>query len=323
MDEVGVIAGLFVTGMLLSAFFSGTETGFYRAARGRLVLDALSGSYVARGLIWLMNHPTVFVATTLVGNNVANYLVSLSLVLVSSYVLNSYEQWGEILLPLMFSPVAFVYGELFPKSLFYHMPNRLLYYAGPLVLLFTILFAPVSGALWLLGTVLQRLVGHTPLRVNLALARRELHQMIEEGQEAGVLRAAQRGLAQNLITSGSLPVRRFTRPLSQVASVRIGSRSEDALRAARRAHSPVLLVRSGDQSEILGYVRAVELLVSGSTSVPAGRTLPIVADDEPYAAALIHLHTRGDELVGVANKSGEIYGVLRADDLYGPLFGSS
>ena len=67
---------LFVVSILLSSFFSGSETGFYRATRVRLTMDALAGSWVARGLIWLTNNPALFVATTLVGNNLANFLTS-------------------------------------------------------------------------------------------------------------------------------------------------------------------------------------------------------------------------------------------------------
>ena len=62
--------------MLLSAYFSGTETGFYRASRIRLLLDGLGGDMFAQMLLRLTNNPTLFVATTLVGNNLANFLVS-------------------------------------------------------------------------------------------------------------------------------------------------------------------------------------------------------------------------------------------------------
>ncbi len=46
---------LFAIGVSLSAFFSGSETGFYRATRIRLTMDAMSGDIVARGLLWLAN----------------------------------------------------------------------------------------------------------------------------------------------------------------------------------------------------------------------------------------------------------------------------
>ena len=67
-------AAIFLTGLLLSAFFSGAETGFYRVTRVRLLLDGLAGDPIARGLLWLTNNPALFVATALVGNNLANYL---------------------------------------------------------------------------------------------------------------------------------------------------------------------------------------------------------------------------------------------------------
>ena len=70
-----------LVGMLLSAFFSGSETGFYRATRLRLVLDAMAGDRVARGLLFLTNHPALFVATALVGNTVASYMISLATVI--------------------------------------------------------------------------------------------------------------------------------------------------------------------------------------------------------------------------------------------------
>ena len=72
---------LFATGVALSAFFSGSETGFYRVTRVRLLLDWLAGDRLARGLLWTTNHPSVFVATALVGNNLANYIASLAVVM--------------------------------------------------------------------------------------------------------------------------------------------------------------------------------------------------------------------------------------------------
>ena len=77
--------GLASVGLLLSAFFSGSETGFYRATRLRLVLDALGGDRIARALVWLGNRPMLFVATILVGNNLANYLTSLAVVIAVSF----------------------------------------------------------------------------------------------------------------------------------------------------------------------------------------------------------------------------------------------
>ena len=68
------IVVLFLVGLALSAFFSGSETGFYRMTRLRLVMEASAGDAISRAMLWLANRPSLFVATTLVGNNLANYL---------------------------------------------------------------------------------------------------------------------------------------------------------------------------------------------------------------------------------------------------------
>ena len=113
---------LFLVGLFLSAFFSGTETGLYRVSRTRLVLDGLSGSRAARGIVWLLNHPAIFVATALVGNNLANYLTSLAVVMAGAAWFGAGSA-AELLGPMLMTPLVFVLGELLPKYLFFTLPT--------------------------------------------------------------------------------------------------------------------------------------------------------------------------------------------------------
>ncbi len=68
---------IFLIGLGMSFFFSGTETAFYRVSTVRLMIAANAGDKIARRLLDFAHRPGRFVATTLVGNNVANYLVSI------------------------------------------------------------------------------------------------------------------------------------------------------------------------------------------------------------------------------------------------------
>ena len=128
---IGWTLVLFLFGLALSALFSGSETGFYRIPRVRLRLDALGGDWFARGLLWLTNHPSLFVATTLIGNNIANYFTALSIVMAVGHLFGESTSL-QLVVPIVFAPILFVYGELLPKSVFYYMPNRLLRRWGPL-----------------------------------------------------------------------------------------------------------------------------------------------------------------------------------------------
>ena len=311
---------LFLLGLLLSAFFSGSETGFYRVSRVRLLLDGLDGDPIAKALLWLTNNPALFVATTLVGNNLANYLTSLAIVLVTHAWLQGDSLLVQLLAPLAMSPVVFVYGELLPKNLYYHAPNLLLRRGGPVFLLFAILFAPISAVLWSLGRLLAWIVGEAPLRVRLTLARKELQEVLEEGHEAGILRPAQRSLAQSLFAVASRPVRDFSVPVARVAPVRQGTLKADVFRLARRHRAAVWPVAEVHQRKLIGYVRIIDLYLDDSPRVDTVRPLLQISEHESHIAALIRLQEEKEELACVINEEGATVGLLFADRLTEPLF---
>ena len=51
---------LFTLGVFLSALFSGSETGFYRVTRMRLLLDGMDGDRTSTFLLSLSNHPAMW-----------------------------------------------------------------------------------------------------------------------------------------------------------------------------------------------------------------------------------------------------------------------
>lgn len=305
---------LFFGGLFLSAFFSGSETGFYRVTRLRLVLDASEGSRVARGLLLMTNNPGLFVATTLVGNNVANYLTSLAIVLAARELAGDVK-WVELAAPLAMTPVVFVYGELLPKNLFYQAPNMLLRRGGPLFMLFALLFAPVSGLLWLLGRVLEGLLGQTPLKLQSQLARHELQQALDEGGEAGILRPAQRRLSQSLFDVAALSVQRLAVPLAKAPKVSAAVPASVALQQAAAAGVASLVV--SDNGKPAGYVRVIDLRL-GKDSAPVRehlRPLPRVKSTSTHLAALIALRTADADVAQVTDEQQRSVAIVYGRDL--------
>lgn len=320
MLTVGSI--MFAVGMFLSAFFSGSETGFYRVTRVRLLLDGLGGDPTARTLLWLTNQPALFVATALIGNNLANYLVSLSIVMLTQYAIGNSMFWLDLLAPVALSPIIFVYGELLPKSLFYRAPNLLLRRAGPLFVVFAVLFAPLSALLWSFGRMLQALVGEAPLRVRLTLARAELQQVLAEGEEVGILRPAQRQLAQGLFSFASHPVIELSTPVARVACVEQGAATSEVLRIARR-HRAAIVPVVDKQQKLIGYVRIVDLCLLQAETLDEFLPLATISATESMIAALIRMQTSKEELAIVVNEEEQTVGLLYADDLTSRLFRAS
>lgn len=308
---------LLILGISLSAFFSGSETGFYRASRVRLVIEGLDGDWISRYMLKLINLPTLFVATTLIGNNVANYMTSLAIVLGISVIYQGNAGIAEILGPLLMSPLLFVYGELLPKNLYYQAPNRLLRFSAPLLLFFTVLFAPIAAVLWGLALILEKIVGESPEKIRLNLARKEVQEALVEGHEIGILHQTQRSLAQNFFIFAARPVKDVCLPIARVKPIPKSMTKDAILKLARRKRISDIPVYETNRNNLIGHIRVVDLLVDDRPNEPmeTPRKLMEINGTELFGEALIQMQINRETLARVVNKKGQTIGILSLDQL--------
>jgi CBS domain containing-hemolysin-like protein len=317
---ITVFLAMLFAGIAMSAFFSGSETGFYRASRTRLVLDAMEGQGVSRRLLFLVNHPTLFVATALVGNNVANYLASLAIVLVTRELVGP-SFATEMAASLIVAPFIFVYGELLPKNLFYQAPNALLRRSGQLFTAFSILFAPLSAVLWLLGQVVEKLIGQSPVKVRLALAKKELGDVLLEGQHAGILHPTQLEMTQGFFDVATRPVTDWMELLDDIDLIDDSWSRDDALKRIRDLGQNRAAVGNPRSKLPTGYVSAVELCISQNVSGLSGLIQPLVElrSDCLHGEAILTLQANHSEMAGVVDDKGQLIGLISREALLGPL----
>lgn len=307
---------LLIAGVFLSAFFSGSETGFYRASRVRLVIRNLEGDSISRYLLMLVNNPGLFVATTLIGNNVANYLTSLAIVLITGILWHS--SLAEMLAPVLIAPMLFVYGELMPKSLFFQAPNFLIRLSAPLFLFFTVLFIPASVLLWAMSKILEKSLGQAPERVQLTLARREVHDVIEEGIEAGIISKTQRTLSQNFSLVASKPIGEFCTPISKAFVLPVTAGVTEVKKLAAKRELPDVAIYRGGKLNVIGFVRVVEILVGEDSEL---NVLPMatISENDLFGEVLLQMHTKHQTIVRVVGKFDKTVGLLSIDQLTDPL----
>lgn len=300
---------LFCIGMLLSAFFSGSETGFYRLNRARLLINALDGDWISRALLWAANNPSVFVATALVGNNVANYVTSAAIVMYAATALAGWPS-AEMLLPLLLAPVIFVYGELLPKNVFLAAPNNMLRRCGIPFGIAAVLFAPISFLLWLFNKALETVGRKTPEAWQMVLARRELGQMLDEGQAVGLLKPTQQSLAQATIALGAQSIAGFVEPASRFPRIPASTLPERVAAIAQRTGQTLLPVEdAGGKKDNTSYVRVADCVLATSTNLPT-QPLLTVSEKQPYLNVLSHMLAAGSPIAKVTNRKQQTIGYV-------------
>ena len=318
----------------LSAFCGCMETGFYRVPRLQLKLDAMRGDWQSKGLLWLTNRPSIFVATILTANNTANYSLSLAGVLLFHEAIGEVSPvWTEICVTVCLSPILFVYGEMLPKYVCLIAPKRFLKLGSPLLFFLTALLLPLSGLLWLVNRFFARLLGRPHEMIRLSLAKSELLKTFDEGHEAGVLGRIQRQLIDGIISVSNQSVKSIAIPIHHYPLMTSDMDPQAVLslaRSLRMCEVPIFgrldaldgLVPSRSQLVPVGYVRTIDL---ETTVYRKEEKLPIrklveVIDNNSLLAALNLLQTSGELLGVVVNSQKRCFGLISPEKLQEQFF---
>lgn len=308
--------------LLMSALFSGLETGVYTLNRVGLAVRVGRGERRAILLDRELAHPQRLLATLLVGNNIANYLGGLGI----AEILDG-RQFGPLasvaLNAAVLLPATFLLGETLPKDLFRTHTDRWTYrFAAYLrawrVALTAVPFVPVIAAL---GRAATRLVGADE-RSALVEPRQRISQLVREGVSAGVLSEKQTTLAERALTLRGRTVSGEMTPWSKVALIGLDLAGETRAAKLRNAGSSRLPVVDG-AGRVVGVLTALDAILEPGLSTASLMAKPMVLPPETSAlSALRSMRSTRTRLAVVADpKSGRPLGVVAIKDLVEPLTG--
>ena len=187
-NELLVIFGC----LMLSAFFSGMEIAFVSSNRVRLALQIKQPGLVSTALAKITENPSKFIATTLVGNNIA--LVIYGLFMGDFLIQKIYPQSvgiDDLALSIVFvqtlisAVVIMITAEFLPKVVFQIYANALLqFFAIPTVLFYHVLSPLTNAFLWFSNVILKRFFKTSEDHIPTAFSRVDLEEYVTEQVES-------------------------------------------------------------------------------------------------------------------------------------------
>ena len=308
---------LFVVCLLISFLYSGIEAGLSSLNRARLRSRMHQGEPAAIRLGRLLAHPGRMLATVLLVTNFADVA---ALVLLTHALYLRWGGWGCVVAGAIMLPVYLLGLQVVPKSLFRRFPYRAL---AALVGLLEVT-SKFLHPLLVLGSKLVPEADHQEHhRPGLFAARDDLRTLAAEGERAGALTPAERGMINNVIDFSSLAARDF---LAGPAPATL--RASDDLRVAdllafaweNKADFVPVLDAAG---RAVALVEGFALLLDRDPLRPAASYLRrrplVVAPEEPAVRVLRRLRASRLGAAAVCDGETNFRGVVRAADLVGRL----
>lgn len=321
-NHMSLIVGLLFFLLILSAFFSGSETALTRARRVRLRILRKSGNLGARYAERLLKKPERMLASILLGNNFVNIAASS---LATALFVAEYGEKGILYATVVMTVVVLIFAEVLPKALAVaHSEKIACRVAIPMTWLQTI-FSPIVAILMLIIKVLQKIL-NIKAHQEMGFSHQELAAMIDMSAESGVLDKAREQMLMSALHLHDVPIKSLMTPRKDMVMLNASHNLEDELsRAIRKPHSRYP-VYHGDTDNILGIVHLRDLLKNKQVHKPLAQTM--IWETPPYVPAnrnalqqLFDFQSKHQHMAIVVDEFGDIEGIITLEDIIEEIVG--
>ena len=245
--------------LLLSAFFSSSETAFISLQRIRiehLVNTQVKG---AKRVATMIERPEKFLSTILLGNNLVNTAAAALATVLAISVWG--EERGVLIATIGVTIVLLIFAETTPKTIATQHAERLsLIFAQPIQILSWLLTPFVLVLSWI-ASGFSKIAGGTPVPKSL-VSEEEIRTMISVGHKEGTVEEDEAEMLHKVFDFGNRPVREVMVPRPEVICIEQGSKLVDFL--SLYAESPLsrFPVYQENMDNVVGILSVKDVLMA-------------------------------------------------------------
>jgi putative hemolysin len=316
--------------ILLNGVLAMSEIALVTARRARLARLAEDGDSAAAVAIALHDEPTRFLSTIQIGITsigILNGIVG-EAVLADPFAAWLHRLGMELdtasivstgLVVVVITYVSIVIGELVPKRIGQFNPeNTARLVARPMRLL-ALLTQPFVRLLAISTDALLRLLGQRAGAAQ-AVTEEEIHAMLEEGSEAGVIERQEHDMVRNVFRLDDRQIGSLMIPRADIVYLDVARPIEENLKWIVESEHSRFPVCRGGLHDVLGIINAKQLLnqqLGGGLTDLAARSQPAVFVPETLTGMdlLGHFRASGTQMVLVVDEYGEVLGLVTLQDV--------
>jgi magnesium and cobalt exporter, CNNM family len=325
---------LIVVALLVSAFFSGSETAFVTANHLRVEVAARRGGFVGPIVQRFLRDPATLLTTTLVGNNLALVAYSTLFALFLDPPLTALfvgrMSLGEVVAEpvilatqtILGSAIVLVFGEIIPKSVMREAASRSVFFlAVPLRATYFLLLPLIKVAGWVSELLISFARGNDAAHTR--FIRSDFELMIEESKLSGELGLDQEEstLLSNVFAMSSIRVKESMVPRTEMAAVDQNIPLDMLLQEFLRTGHSKLPVYRDNIDHIVGVAFAYDMFDEPASLAEIVREPTFIPETKLSKEQLKDFLDAKTSIAIVIDEYGGTAGLVTAEDLLEELFG--
>jgi len=309
-----------------SAFFSGMEIAFISANKLKIELDLKSNSPLVSYLAKVLRSPSRFIATMLIGNNIALVIYGISMAEFLQPTFEIYFSSPSLILLLqtiLSTIIILVTAEFLPKAIFRVQSNRFLkIFSIPLILLKGKKYPIVSFTLFVSEKCMQ-LFGVKLVEDNPVFKKVDIEEYLnnysknKDPQEIDV----EVQIMQNALDFSKVKVRECMIPRTEIIAIGINKSIKDLKNIFIKTKLSKVVIFQDNIDKIIGYAHSYDLFKSPTEIKSLLLPIPIVPETM-LANELLELFIEKRRAIAVVvDEFGGTSGIITIEDVMEEIFG--
>lgn len=256
---------LFVVCLVLSGFFSASETAFIALPRARLLHLVRRGQSGANRVAHLIQRPERFLATVLLSNNLVNTAgAALATVLAINLIGN--DSLAVLVATMGVTLVVLLFGETLPKTIAWRRSERVAFaVSGPLTVVEFVL-SPAVQLLQGFSTLTNKALGISGMAAG--VGDEEIRTLIAAGAQTGTVEAAEAALLEKVFRFGDRQMREIMTPRPEIIWLERGTILPDFLSIYRENSHTRFPVFETTMENVVGVLSVKDVLSGMSGGSP-------------------------------------------------------
>jgi len=328
---------IIVLSLLFSAFFSGMEIAFVSANKIHIEIEKKQEGFLAKVLTLLTDKPSKFIATMLIGNNIA-------LVIYGLFMGDMLMEWFQSLLPsniqiinilltdfsllaqtIISTLVILLTAEFLPKVFFQIYANVLIKVFAVPAYFFYLLFSVISWFVIKVSDFILRIFFKTEGdEVQLSFTKLELGDYITEQMETVQEEDdvdSEIQIFQNALQFSTVKAREVMVPRTEITAVELNETPKNLTKLFTETGYSKILIFKDSIDEIIGYVHSYELFKKPKTIKSILLPVEFVPETMLIQDILNVLTKKRKSMAVVLDEYGGTSGILTVEDIIEELFG--
>ncbi|TDU42945.1 CBS domain containing-hemolysin-like protein [Gelidibacter sediminis] len=328
---------IIILSLVLSAFFSGMEIAYVSSNKIHIEIAKKQNDFLARTLTKLTAKPSKFIATMLIGNNIAlvvyGFLMGDKLVawfkslLPTEYSFLNYMLYDLSLLSqtIISTLLILITAEFLPKVFFQIYANSLLKILAVPAYFFYGLFSWVSDfIIWISNMILKRFFKTGGDDVQLVMTKVELGNYISEQMESVEEHDeidSEIQIFQNALDFSEVKAREVMLPRTEIIAVDINDSIKNLNALFTSSGLSKIVVYKDSVDDIVGYVHSFELFKKPKNIKSVVMAVEFVPETMLIKDVLNVLTKKRKSISVVIDEYGGTSGIITVEDIIEELFG--